>query len=45
MARMLVATGIPENLPMAAVLWKAALERGHRPGPRDRAVLDALRPK
>ena len=43
MARLLVATGLPENLPMARMLWKAALERGHRPGPKDRAVESALK--
>ncbi len=43
MTRLLVATGIPENLPAAAALWRAALDRKHRPGPRDRAVMEAIR--
>ena len=43
MARLLVATGIPGNLPAARTLWNAALERGHRPGPKDRAVVEAIR--
>jgi tetratricopeptide (TPR) repeat protein len=43
MARVLVGTGIAENLPAARVLWAAALARGHRPGPRDRAVMEAVK--
>jgi tetratricopeptide (TPR) repeat protein len=42
MARLLVATGVEGNLEPAGVLWKAALERGHRPGPKDRTVVEAL---
>jgi len=42
MARLLVGTGLPENLPAARTLWDAALARGHRQGPKDRKVLRAL---
>ena len=43
MARLLAATGVPENLPALRGLWSLVLDRGYRPGPKDRAVLDALR--
>ncbi len=42
MARLLVATGLPENLETVRVLWASALDRGHRPGPKDRNLLRAL---
>jgi len=41
-ARLLVAEGKPEMLPLAKALWQAALERGHRPGPKDRALIAAI---
>ena len=43
MARLLAATGLKENLPMMRLLWDAGLARGHTPGPKDRAVLEALK--
>jgi tetratricopeptide (TPR) repeat protein len=43
MARLLAATGVPENLPALRALWTLVVASGYRPGPKDRAVIEALR--
>ena len=43
MARLLAATAVPENLPALRELWTLVLSREYRPGPKDRAVVDALK--
>ncbi len=42
MARLLVAIGDPANLPQARRYFRTAVDLGHRPGPKDRAVVEAL---
>jgi tetratricopeptide (TPR) repeat protein len=44
MARMLAASGKPQYLPTIRDFWSRAVQGGHRPGPKDRRVLELLTP-